>query len=72
MRQNHERLEALRSLALLDTAAEVVYDDLTRTLAKSFDVPISMVNLGLLTRQARPLAPAVSRLLGYLRECGKG
>ncbi len=45
MRQNHERLEALRSLALLDTAAEVVYDDLTRTLAKSFDVPISMVNL---------------------------
>lgn len=36
------------------------------------ELPISMVNLGLLTRQARPLAPAVSRLLGYLRECGKG
>lgn len=45
MRHNHERLEALRSLALLDTAAEVVYDDLTRTLAKAFEVPISMVNL---------------------------
>jgi len=35
----------LRSLAVLDTASEVVYDDLTRTLAKAFDVPISMVNL---------------------------
>ena len=45
MRHNHERLEALRSLALLDTASEVVYDDLTRTLAKTFGVPISMVNL---------------------------
>jgi GAF domain-containing protein len=45
MRHNHERLEALRRLALLDTAPEVVYDDLTRTLAKAFDVPISMVNL---------------------------
>ena len=45
MRHKHERLEALRSLALLDTAAEVVYDDLTRTLAKAFDVPIAMVNL---------------------------
>jgi GAF domain-containing protein len=45
MRHNHKRLEALRRLALLDTAPEVVYDDLTRTLAKAFDVPISMVNL---------------------------
>jgi GAF domain-containing protein len=45
MRHDHERLEALRRLAVLDTAAEVVYDDLTRTLAKAFDVPISMVNL---------------------------
>ena len=45
MRKNQERLQALRSLALLDTAAEVVYDDLTRTLAKTFDVPISMVSL---------------------------
>ncbi|MDO9360667.1 MAG: GAF domain-containing protein [Polaromonas sp.] len=45
MRHNPERLQALKSLALLDTATEVVYDDLTRTLAKTFDVPISMVNL---------------------------
>ncbi|WP_372826951.1 GAF domain-containing protein [Polaromonas sp.] len=45
MRNNPERLQALKSLALLDTASEVVYDDLTRTLAKAFDVPISMVNL---------------------------
>lgn len=45
MRHDHERLQTLRSLALLDTASEVVYDDLTRTLAKAFDVPISMVNL---------------------------
>lgn len=45
MRHNRERLEALRRLALLDTAAEVVYDDLSRTLAKAFDVPIAMVNL---------------------------
>jgi len=45
MRKNPERLQALRSLAVLDTATEVVYDDFTRTLAKAFDVPISMVNL---------------------------
>ncbi len=45
MRNNPERLQALKSLALLDTAAEVAYDDLTRTLAKTFDVPIAMVNL---------------------------
>lgn len=45
MRKNLERLRALKSLALLDTASEVVYDDLTRTLAKAFDVPIAMVNL---------------------------
>lgn len=45
MRNNPERLQALKSLALLDTAAEVAYDDLTRTLAQTFDVPIAMVNL---------------------------
>lgn len=45
MRKNPERLQALKSLALLDTAAEVAYDDLTRTLAKAFDVPIAMVSL---------------------------
>ena len=45
MRNNPERLQALKNLALLDTASEVVYDDLTRLLAKAFDVPIAMVNL---------------------------
>lgn len=45
MRNTPERLQALKSLALLDTAAEVAYDDLTRTLAQTFDVPIAMVNL---------------------------
>lgn len=45
MRNNPERLQALKNLALLDTAAEVAYDDLTRTLAQTFDVPIAMVNL---------------------------
>ena len=45
MRHNPERLQALKNLALLDTAPEVVYDDLIRLLAKAFDVPIAMVNL---------------------------
>ena len=45
MRNNPERLQALKNLALLDTATEVVYDDLTRMLAKAFDVPIAMVSL---------------------------
>ncbi len=45
MRKNPERLQALKNLALLDTAAEVAYDDLTRTLAHTFNVPIAMVNL---------------------------
>lgn len=45
MRNNPERLQALKSLALLDTTAEVAYDDLTRTLAQTFGVPIAMVNL---------------------------
>lgn len=44
-RNNPDRLQALKKLALLDTATEVVYDDLTRMLAKAFDVPIAMVSL---------------------------
>ena len=44
-RNNPDRLQALKKLAVLDTATEVVYDDLTRLLAKAFDVPIAMVNL---------------------------
>lgn len=45
LRQLPERLQALKQLALLDTAPEVVYDDLIRTLAKAFQVPLAMVNL---------------------------
>ncbi|MES2512064.1 MAG: GAF domain-containing protein [Pseudomonadota bacterium] len=45
MRKDPERLEKLRQLAILDTAPEVVYDDIVRALADSFDVPIAMVNI---------------------------
>jgi GAF domain-containing protein len=39
------RLEALRRLAILDSAPEKVYDDIVGRLARSFDAPIAMVNL---------------------------
>lgn len=45
MRTDPLRLQALKQLAVLDTTPEVVYDDITRTLAQSFGVPIAMVNL---------------------------
>ena len=45
MRNNNDRLAVLHSLAILDTAPEVVFDDLTRAAAQTFDVPIAMVNL---------------------------
>ncbi|MBC7379326.1 MAG: GAF domain-containing protein [Burkholderiaceae bacterium] len=45
MRKNPARLQQLQQLAILDTAAERVYDDLTRLLQESLAVPISMVNL---------------------------
>ena len=45
MRKNDDRLKVLQSLAILDTAPELVFDDLTRAVAQTFDVPISMVNL---------------------------
>lgn len=45
MRQDPKRLQILKGLAILDTAPEVVYDDITRTLAHTFQVPIAMVNL---------------------------
>lgn len=44
MRKNDERLEVLKSLAILDTAPEVVFDDLTRAVAHTFGVPIAMVS----------------------------
>jgi GAF domain-containing protein len=45
MRKNDDRLKVLKSLAILDTAPEVVFDDLTRAVAQTFGVPIAMVNL---------------------------
>ena len=45
MRKNDARLKALQTLAILDTAPEVVFDDLTRAVAQTFGVPIAMVNL---------------------------
>jgi GAF domain-containing protein len=45
MRKNDDRLKVLQSLAILDTAPELVFDDLTRAVAQTFGVPITMVNL---------------------------
>lgn len=45
MRNNPARLATLKQLAILDTAPEVVFDDLTRAVAHTFGVPIAMVNL---------------------------
>lgn len=45
MRKNDVRLQVLQSLAILDTAPEVVFDDLTRAAAQTFGVPIAMVSL---------------------------
>ncbi|MBI2725011.1 MAG: GAF domain-containing protein [Polaromonas sp.] len=45
MRHNTARLATLKQLTILDTAPEVVFDDLTRTVAGAFGVPIAMVNL---------------------------
>ena len=45
MRKNEDRLTILKSLAILDTGSEVVFDDLTRTAAQTFGVPIAMVSL---------------------------
>ena len=45
MRKNNDRLKVLQSLAILDTTPELVFEDLTRAVAQTFDVPITMVNL---------------------------
>lgn len=45
MRLNPHRLAQLKTLAILDTAPEVVFEDITRAVAQTFDVPIAMVNL---------------------------
>ena len=45
MRKNDERLRVLENLAILDTAPEMVFENLTRAMAQTFDVPMAMVNL---------------------------
>lgn len=45
MRNTPERLAQLRRLLILDSSAETAYDDITRLLATSLEVPISMVNI---------------------------
>ncbi len=45
MRSDPARLKKLRDLMILDTSPDVMYDDITRSLAQTFDVPIALVNL---------------------------
>ena len=45
MRQDPSRLAELRRHLILDSSHERAYDDLTRLLATSLEVPIAMVNL---------------------------
>ncbi len=45
MRHDPSRLAELRRLAILESTPEKAYDDLTRLLSTSLDVPITMVNL---------------------------
>ena len=45
MRKNDDRLKVLQSLAILDTAPELIFEDLTRAVAQTFGVPMAMVNL---------------------------
>lgn len=50
MRSSPARLTLLHELAVLDTAPEAVYDEITNLLATSLDVPIAMV-IELLSRR---------------------
>ena len=45
MRNDPERLAELRRLAILESSAERAYDEITRLLATTLDVPITLVNL---------------------------
>jgi GAF domain-containing protein len=45
MRNDLARLGELRRLMILDSAPERAYDDITRLLATSLDVPLAIVNL---------------------------
>ena len=45
MRNDPDRLSELRRAAILDSSPERAYDEITRLLATSLSVPITMVNL---------------------------
>ena len=45
MRKNLERLEELRRCLVLESSAEQAYDDITRLLMTTLDVPMVMVSL---------------------------
>ena len=45
MRNDPTRLAQLRRLLILDSSPERAFDDITRLLATSFEVPITIVNL---------------------------
>lgn len=45
MSSEHQRLEALRACAILDTAPHPAFDCLTRAAALAFGVPIALVSL---------------------------
>jgi signal transduction histidine kinase/CheY-like chemotaxis protein len=40
-----ERLKALQSLDILDSEAEEIFDNITRTIGKIFDAPVALVSL---------------------------
>ena len=44
MRKDPSRLAELRRQLILDTSIEKAYDDITKLLSESLDVPIAMVN----------------------------
>ena len=44
MRKDPDRLAELRRQLILDTSIEKAYDDITKLLSESLDVPIAMVN----------------------------
>ena len=45
MRDDLSRLAELRRLAILDSSPERAYDDITRLLATTLAVPITLVNM---------------------------
>ena len=44
VQKNDDRLRTLETPAILDAAPELVFENLTRTITQTFDVPMAMVN----------------------------